>query len=134
MNIVHHFDWKACIDFLSEPSSFILLCDLSTQEISLVIKDTADQLIVRQIMYSPQSFRLEYELINFPDIESLLDYYHEHFMYERAFGVVRRFKLKRVVYNSVLSLKHLATVVVRRNRLPNPYGHIHDLVLGSRYF
>ena len=135
LNIVHYIDWRACFDFLSEPFSFVLLCDDFTQEISLVMKNSADELFIRQIMFSPQVYRLEYELVTFPDIESLLDYYHENFLYERTFGTVRRFKLKRAVYNSVLSLKHLATVAVRRNQIPNPYEHIPGMMfLGSKYF
>ena len=135
LNIVHYIDWRACFDFLSEPFSFVLLCDDFTQEISLVMKNSADELFIRQIMFSPQVYRLEYELVTFSNIESLLDYYHENYLYERSFGTVRHFKLKRAVYNSVLSLKHLATVAVRRNRIPNPYEHIPGMMfLGSKYF
>ena len=117
---------KDCFDFLSEPSSFMVLYDLTTQEIKLVVKISPDILFVREIVKDPTTdgFRLEFNMSLFVDIDCLLDHYHENFMYDWSGSTVRRIKLKRAVYNHVLSLQYLAGSVLKRNQINIVYTHL----------
>ena len=51
-----------------------------------------ETLFVRQIVKDPstQSLRLEFNLSLFLDVDALLDYYHEHFLYDWSGSTVRR--------------------------------------------
>ena len=116
--IVHAKELKACFDFLSEPLSFIVLFDSVNQEISLVVKMGPDRLFTRQIVRetSRNQYRLELNLTCFATIEELVNFYHQNYLYAWAGSTVTRFKLKRAVYNQVLSLEHLARVVMKKIR------------------
>ena len=123
--IVHAKELKDCFDFLSEPLSFIVLFDSVNQEISLVVKMDPDKLFTRQIVRETLGqYRLELNLTCFNSKEELLDFYHENYLYDWAGSTVTRLKLKRAVYNRVLSLEYLARVVLKRNRMPIPYQHL----------
>ena len=124
--IVHDKELKDCFDFLSEPLSFLVLFNSVNQEISLVVKVSPDKLFTRQIVReNPMNqYRLELNLTCFTTIEELVDFYHENYLYDWASSTVTRFKLKRDVYNQVLSLEHLARVVLKRKRMTIPYQHL----------
>ena len=124
--IVHVKELKDCFDFLSEPFSFIVLFDPVNQEISLVVKMGPDKLFTRQIVREnlANQYRLELNLICFGTVEELVDFYHKNYLYDWAGSMVTRLKLKRAVYNRVLSLEYLARVVLRRNRMAIPYQHL----------
>ena len=64
-NLVHTLSWKDCFDFLSEPYSFVVLFEQSTQELRLVVKLSPETLFVRQIVKDPTTdrFRLEFNLM-----------------------------------------------------------------------
>ena len=133
--IVHVKELKDCFDFLSEPFSFIVLFDPVNQEISLVVKMGPDKLFTRQIVREnlANQYRLELNLTCFATVEELVDFYHENYLYDWAGSTVTRFKLKRAVYNQVLSLEHLARVVMTRNRIAIPYQHLQGST-SSNYF
>ena len=124
--VVHSKDLKACFDFLSEPLYFIVLLDSVNQEISLVVKISPDKLFTRQIVKEnlPNQYRLELNLTCFPSLEDLLDFYHQNYLYDWAGSTVTRLKLKRAVYNQVLSLEHLARVTLKKNQMAIPYPHL----------
>ena len=94
-----------------------MLLDFSTEELRLVVKLSPDRLFVRQNIRDPLSshFQLEFNLSWFDDIESLVDFYHENYLYNWMGNTVMRLKLKRAVYDRVLSLLYLAGVAVKKN-------------------
>ena len=124
--IVHVKELKDCFDFFSEPLSFIMLFDLVNQEISLVVKMGPEKLFTRQILRNPlaNQYRLELNLTCFSSMEELVDFYHENYLYDWAGSTVTRLKLKRAVYNRVLTLEYLARVVLKRNQMSIPYQHL----------
>ena len=89
-----------------------------------------ETLFVRQIVKDPstQCLRLEFNFSLFLYVDALLDYYHEHFLYDWSGSTVRRLKLKRGVYNHVLSLQKLAALVLKRNQNNILYVHLQDAV------
>ena len=102
-----------------------------------MVKLSPDRLFVRQIIRDPLSsrFRLEFNLSWFDDIESLVDFYHENYLYDWMGSTVTRLKLKRAVYNRVLSLQYLAGVAVKKNHLSIPYPHFQNVVSSRpKYF
>ena len=103
-----------------------MLLDQSNQEISLVVKMTPEKIFTRQIVREPvmNRYRLELNLTCFSSVEELLDFYHENYLYDWAGSTVTRLKLKRAVYNRVLTLAYLARVVLKINRLSIPYEHL----------
>ena len=127
--IIYFQEWKNCFDFLSEPFSFAVLLDFSTEKLRLVIKLSPDRLFLRQIIRDPLSshFRLEFNLSWFDDIESLVDFYHENYLYDWMSSTVTRLKLTRAVYNCVLSLQYLAGVALKKNLLSIPYPHLQNM-------
>ena len=59
-NVELHHSFKGmknCFDFLSEPFSFSVLLDFSTEELRLVVKLSPDRLFVRKIIRDPLSSR-----------------------------------------------------------------------------
>ena len=132
--IVHVKDLKDCFDFLLEPLSFIVLFDLANEEISLVVKMGPDKLFTRKIVRETLGqYRLELNLTCFNSKEELLDFYHENYLYNWAGSTATRLKLKRAVYNRVLSLEYLARMVLRRNQMSIPYQHLQSSS-SSTYF
>ena len=62
-HIIYLKEWKNCFDFLSEPFSFAVLLDFSTDELRLVVKLSPDRLFVRQIITDPLSSFFLLELV-----------------------------------------------------------------------
>ena len=134
--IVHVKDLKDCFDFLSEPLSFIVLLEGNKEEISLVVKMGPEKLFTRQIVREPlvNQFRLELNLTCLiSSVEELVDFYHENYLYDWAGSTVTRLKLKRAVYNRVLTLEYLVRVALKRNRMAIPYDHL-QMSSSSNYF
>ena len=133
LNIVHFMRWKACFDFLSEPYSFVLLYKTNSQDLIMVVKMSPQQLFVREILKEANLYRLQSEIARFQTTDMLVDFYHENFLYNWSGDVVTRFKLKRAVYNHVLSLQYLARLVLKRNQISIPYAHLKGTEK-SKYF
>ena len=103
-----------------------MLFDSVNQEINLVVKMGPDKLFTRQIVRetSGNQYRLLLNLTCFGTLEELVDFYHENYLYDWAGSTVTRLKLKRAVYNQVLSLEYHARVVMKRNQMTIPYQHL----------
>ena len=107
-----------------------MLFDQSHQELMLVVKLTPETLFMRQIVREPLSsrFRLEFNSNCFDTMDSLLDFYHENFLYDWTGSTLRRLKMKRAVYNRILSLQYFAGVALKRKQLSIPYPHLQSVI------
>ena len=81
-------EWKNCFDFLSEPFSFAMLLDFSTEELRLVVKLYPNRLFVRQIIRDPLYCHL-------------VDIYHETYLYGWIGSTVTRLILNEFLKNTL---------------------------------
>lgn len=103
-------------DFLTEPMSYAIT--LNGHDMQLVVKlPTAETCYVRKIVFSPLDLHFHYEdsTLYFPSLEHLVEHFHGHCLVVRTgMTTFQRIRLRRPVYNRVMSLKYSATVLLKR--------------------